>query len=525
MKTPNHAVQPSKANKLFVDIPQVLIINLRAQLADNIRSICESHKVRAALLETEKAEIWLRRNKPKAIILSGSKNSVFDTDAPRLPEAVLKSGVPVLGLCYGFQALMYNLGGEVASLSEHRGYGRENILCSPDDPLFHGLKSMQLVWQSHGQSVLKLAPGFRKIAWRGTSIQGVSNRRRKVWGLQFHPEARHTRNGRAIIGNFLFRIAGCAQDWKPTDIIAQVRQEVDDAIKDGKIFLAFSGGVDSSALAAALHPVFGARLILCTIDGGQLRKGELQEIRENAHIAAPHCPHIVIRAAVRFQKALRGIVHPERKRKRFSRLYGRILTAAAKRCGAKVVAQATLAPDRIESGATGGALVVTHHNLFATFGRLQAIHPFRTLFKHEVRVIARRLGLPKRIYHRQPSPGPCLFIRIIGGPPTQKLLRLVRFADAEVTAILKKHHWYERISQLVVAVPHLWICGQQGDDRAMGRQVLVRAVRTKDYMTAEGVRLPKQIWEEIKTALLRHPDIICPVQDDNDKPKRRIEFE
>lgn len=298
-----------------------------------------------------------------------------------------------------------------------------------------------------------------------------------------------------------------------------------DAVKAGKIFLAFSGGVDSSTLAAVLYPVFGKRLILCTVDGGQLRQGELQEIREHARIAAPGCQHIVIRAGGRFQKALRDVVDPERKRKRFSRLYGRILTAMAKRCGAKVVAQATLAPDRIESGATGGALVVTHHNLFATFGKLKAIHPFRTLFKHEVRILARRIGLPKRIYSRHPSPGPCLFIRIIGGSPTQKLLRLVRWADAEVTAIFKKHRWYERISQLVVAVPHLWICGQQGDDRAVGRQVLVRAVKTKDYMTAEGIRLPKHIWNEIKTTLLRHPDIVCPVQDDNDKPKRRIEFE
>lgn len=504
---------------------QILVVDLGSQYSLVIGRTLRELGVRSAILSPKRAGIWLKSHKPKGIILSGGSASVYQENAPSPPEVILKIGLPVLGICYGMQWLAQKFNGSIVPHRSSKEYGEAKVIFDTRDKLFHGIKKKNIVWASHGDSVGAIPSGFNVIARSvdGKTVAGISNPKKKMWGLQFHPEVVQTPPGKAILERFLFSVCNCVEDWQPADIIAGIRDEVVKACRGKKAIIGFSGGVDSSTLSAILAPALGSNILAVCIDHGALRKNEIQEIRENAKVAGIKLR--IIRVSQRFQKAIGNTTHSEVKRKRFKKIYGRILEEAAKDFGADFIIQASLATDIIESGGVGGAdLIKSHHNIGLKLS-VKDLHPFRHLFKYEVRDLARQMGLPASITERQPFPGPSLFIRVIGAPPRPDKLAIVRWADDEVTAILKKHKLYQDVSQLIVALDCTRSVGIKGDARSYGFSIVVRAVKTSDFMTAIGYQFPAKVRREISSQITKHPKIVRVFFDETNKPPATTELE
>jgi GMP synthase (glutamine-hydrolysing) len=374
-----------------------------------------------------------------------------------------------------------------------------------------------------------------------------------MWGVQFHPEVSHTPHGKAILANFL-RFAACEQDWQPSSVVASIQEDVAQQVGNERVIFGFSGGVDSTTVSAILAPVLGDRLHAVTIDGGQLRQGELDEIRVHANAAGVDLR--VIDGRDVFQEVLnnylcrldyrslfgklfarvvnvlakrvfgyRGVTDAEEKRRRFKLVYSLLLVRAANEVGARKMLQGTLAPDRIESGTTGGAVIKSHHNVGLNMGALAQLHPIGHLFKYEVRALAKEIGLPESVWNRQPFPGPGLFLRVVGVPATPDKLKIVRWADARAREILTGRGIYDELSQLIVAYLGVNTVGVKGDARVYRGSIVVRAVETIDFMTAEGVWFPKAVADEIKRMLSAHPEIVRVWFDPTDKPPATTEME
>lgn len=511
--------------------PRVVVIELGSQYTLLIARTLRELGVRSVILEPKRALNWLKANSPKAIILSGGASSVYSDDAPTLPEEVLtlcreqNPRIAVLGICYGMQWLAHHLGGTVEAVLGNREYGEATInLCDPIDGFFSDTPKNQKVWMSHGDSVVSIPEGFEVLA-RSDADTIVAMRNGAVWGVQFHPEVTHTPYGKTMLANFL-RFAGCKNDWAPQSIVTSIREKaIADLIGKRAIF-GFSGGVDSTTLLAILAPVMGERLLAITIDGGQLREGELEEIRR--HAVAVNANLRVIDARQEFGDAMAGVIDAEEKRRRFKQIYQALFVRAARNFGADedtVVLQGTLATDRIESGATGGAVIKSHHNVGLDMGQLSQIHPIDFLFKYEVRSLAKEIGLPESIWNRQPSPGPGLFLRVVGVPATEDKLEIVRWADARVREILVNHGIYDQLSQLVVAYIGVNTVGVKGDARVYRGSIVVRAIETLDFMTAKGVWFPEDVVREIARVLSAHPEITRVWFDPTDKPPATTEME
>jgi len=480
---------------------------------------------RSAILSPGKAEGWLKSNKPSAVILSGGSASVYEEDSPRPPKNIFKMNVPILGVCYGMQWIAHTQGGQVISHHERKEYGEAVVQFDTKDSLFHGIKKKNVVWASHGDSVEKVPAGFRVIARSedGEVIEAMSSPVKKIWGVQFHPEVTHSREGKKILINFIEKIAKCEKDWQPANMIDDIRNEIAKATRNKRAIIGFSGGVDSTALSAAIAPVFRKNLLAICIDTGGLRRNELEEIKFNAEAAGVKLK--IVKAAKRFQKAIGKQTHSELKRKNFKRLYGRIFEEEAKRFSADFIAQGSLATDLIESGSAGKAdLIKSHHNVGLNL-KVKELHPFRNLFKYEVRELARQLKLPESISERQPFPGPGLFIRVIGEPPTKNKLDIVRWADGEVTDILKKNKIYQNVSQLIVALDCQRTVGIKGDGRVYAYSIIVRGVKTLDFMTAQGFQFPANVRREISNAVTKHPKIVRVFFDETNKPPATTEME
>ncbi len=512
----------------MIALPSIAIIDLGSQYTLLIERTLRELGFRSLVLDPKRASKWIKGPHLKAIILSGGPASVYDEGAPQAPEEVLalaqreENPLALLGICYGMQWIAQHLGGKVRSLLKNRDYGEADIkICTPH-PLFEGTAERQPVWMSHGDSVIRVPDGFLTLAIAEASGVVAAIARERVWGLQFHPEVAHTPYGKILLQNFL-AMAGCVPDWEPSSIISSVQEETLERLSGSRAVIGFSGGVDSSTLSAILSPVLKDRLCAVTIDGGQLREGELKEVRQHATDA--EVAHTVIDAREEFTSMLTNTIDAEEKRRLFKGLYSFFLVKEAERVGATVVIQGTLAPDRIESGASGGALIKSHHNVGGTMGGLTQIHPLKRLFKYEVRALAQTLGLSASVWRRHPFPGPGLLLRIVGTPVTPELLELVRWADAQTRAILERHSVYEHISQLVVAYIGVNTVGVKGDARVYEGSIVVRVVETPDFMTARGIHLSDEVEDEISAELTRHPKIVRVWYDPTTKPPATTEME
>jgi len=511
--------------------PQVLIINLGSQYTDLIDRSLRDFGVRSAILPPARANDWLRSNTPKAIILSGSDASVNDPDPPAPPEVILTADIPILGICYGMQWLAKRLGGQVISRTGKGNYGRTEIHLTHDyfdQGLLDGLLANWLVVHaSHGDVVTHLPPGFTRIAWPETSttagVMAMVSSERKMWGVQFHPEVHETQHGSTILSNFVLRIAGCEKDWNPRNLADEIREETLHVIGDRNAIIGFSGGVDSTTLTALMAPSLGNRLRAVTIDGGQLREGEILQIIETAKSAGVFDRHSM--ASAPFVRALSDTLDAEEKRKRFRVVYRDAFQTLARGYGASVVMQGSLAPDFIESGATGGANIASHHNVGLTFDGLDQVHPFRGLFKYEVRALGQELGLPADICTRQPFPGPGLFVRIVGAPVTEERLALLRLVDRDVTYILQASGEYQQMSQLVVALLCVNTAGVRGDGRSYKPTIAIRGLVTSDFMTGRGFQIKEETRRKLTRTLLRNPEVGNVGYFEADKPPCRTEFE
>lgn len=504
---------------------KILIVDLGSQYTLVIGRTLGELGFRSIILSPERAGKWLRHNKLRGIILSGGSASVYEESAPIPPKEILDiGGSPILGICYGMQWLVHELGGLITANRRNKEYGAVRIFLDNKDALFLDLKTEGIVWASHGDSVRELPAGFKMIAWPEDSGMpaAIVNQKNKIWGVQFHPEVTHTEQGKDILKRFM-KICGCVKDWSPKDIIFDIRNEIAKVAKNKRAIIGFSGGVDSSTLSAIISPIFGSDLQAICINTGALRKDEIKEIRENAKAASVNLK--VVGRSLYFQKLLGSTVHAEAKRRRFKKAYGQILEKEAKDFGADYIIQGSLATDIIESGQVGSAaLIKSHHNINLNL-KVKELHPLRNLFKYEVRLLAEEMKLPESICKRHPFPGPGLFVRVIGMPPRLDKLSIVRWADAKVLSIIKSHGLQKEVSQWIIALECNRTVGVKGDARVYAFTVVVRGLVTADFMTGVGYQIPSNVRREISSVVTKHPKIVRVHFDETNKPPATTELE
>ena len=467
------------------------------------------------------------------IILSGGPESVAGEKAPEVSDAVIDSGVPILGICYGMQALAAKLGGEVRG-SDHREFGYAEVSLAGGDELLGGLVSSDdrlKVWMSHGDRVEVLPEGFESIAAsRNAPLAGMADVARRIYGLQFHPEVTHTDKGQAIIERFVHEICGCPNDWTPSNIIAEHIERVREGVGPERVLLGLSGGVDSSVVAALLHAAIGDQLICVFVDNGLLRLNEGDQVMETF---SEHLGVNVIRvdAEQRFLEALEGEGDPEEKRKIIGRTFIEVFEEQAKALeDIRWLAQGTIYPDVIESAgaATGKAHVIkSHHNVggLPEQMHLKLIEPLRDLFKDEVRRIGVELGLPPELVGRHPFPGPGLGVRILG-PVKKEFADLLRRADDIFVSELREQGLYDKVSQAFAVFLPVRSVGVMGDGRRYDYVVALRAVETVDFMTARWARLPDEFLDHVSRRIINEIQGISRVTYDiSGKPPATIEWE
>jgi GMP synthase (glutamine-hydrolysing) len=475
----------------------------------------------------------------RGVILSGGPNSVYDQGAPAVDQAILESGLPILGVCYGMQLFAHQLGGRVEPHTGRREYGPAEITLrdGADDTLFAGIDAgpdAQLaVWMSHGDSVGAAPPGFHVIAESSTgAIAAMADDHKRI-GIQFHPEVRHTPQGVAMLENFLFRVCGCAPTWVPGAFIEEAVERVRAQVGDGRVICGLSGGVDSAAAALLIHRAIGDRLTCVFVDTGCLRAGEPEQVVETfqSHL---HIPLVAVDAHVRFLDKLRGVTDPETKRRVIGEEFIRVFEAEAEKLNregaVEFLAQGTLYPDVIESATSesGSAQKIkTHHNVggLPEHMRLKLVEPLRNLFKDEAREVARELGLPEEWVWRHPFPGPGLAVRVIG-EVTEERLEALRAADRVVIEELQRAGLYRQVSQAFAVLTPVQSVGVMGDGRTYGYLLAIRAVTTDDFMTADWARLPDEVLARMANRIVNEvPAVNRVVYDITSKPPATIEWE
>ncbi|NBR72435.1 MAG: glutamine-hydrolyzing GMP synthase [Proteobacteria bacterium] len=507
----------------------ILILDFGSQYTQVIaRRIREAHVYSEIVPHTISAK-EVKDLRPKGIILSGGPASVYSPKAPRMDRKIFHLGIPLLGICYGMQLLVKEFGGEVAR-GARREYGRGTLRRRRACPLLDQLPGKLEIWNSHGDRVTRLPKGFQPVATTENSPYAVV-RKGEIYGLQFHPEVSHTPKGQKILGNFLKKICGCRGTWTMGSFLKRAVADVRQQVGNGRVILGLSGGVDSSVAAALLHRAIGNRLRCIFVDNGLLRKGEVESVKRifGKH---RHFNLTVIDARRRFLRRLRGVADPEKKRKIIGREFIHVFNEASRKVGrgAQFLAQGTLYPDVIESVPIAGnpaSLIKSHHNVGGLPKRMKLglVEPLRQLFKDEVRKVGAVLGLPKEMVWRQPFPGPGLAVRCLGAIEERKLA-ILREADAIVVEEMKASGWYYRIWQSFAVLLPCRSVGVMGDERTYDNAVAIRAVESRDGMTADWVRLPGDLLGRISNRICNEvKGVNRVVLDVSSKPPATIEWE
>ena len=515
----------------------VLVVDFGAQYAQLIARRVREAGVYSELVPHSMPVDQILAKDPKAIILSGGPASVFEPGAPSIDAKVFDAGIPMLGICYGFQIMAYELGGTVdkAALGE---YGKTEAYIDDAADILAGSPSEQTTWMSHGIAVETVPEGFKVLAHtEGAPVAAMADEKRKLYGVQWHPEVKHSPMGQQLIENFLHQCAGLPRDWDASSIIEDQVAKIRAQVGDAQVICGLSGGVDSAVAAALVHKAIGDQLTCVFVDHGLLRKGEAEQVKHD-FVEATGIRLIAVDASEDFLTALKGVSEPEKKRKiigeKFIRTFEKAQRQVIEEAGAsgkevKFLVQGTLYPDVVESGGGDGAAnIKSHHNVggLPKDLKFKLIEPLRTLFKDEVRAIGTELGLPESMVWRQPFPGPGLGIRIIG-EITKERLDVLREADAIAREELTKAGLDRDIWQCpVVLLADVHSVGVQGDERTYGSPIVLRPVSSEDAMTADWSRIPYDVLATISTRITNEcRQINRVVLDCTSKPPATIEWE
>ncbi len=515
----------------------VLVVDFGAQYAQLIARRVREAGVYSELVPHSMPVDEILAKDPKAIILSGGPASVFEPGAPTIDTKVFESGVPVLGICYGFQVMAYELGGKVdkAALGE---YGKTSATIDDAAGILADSPAEQTTWMSHGVAVEQAPAGFEVLAHtEGAPVAAMADESRKLYGVQWHPEVKHSPLGQKLIENFLHRCAALPNDWDASSIIEDQVKKIREQVGDAEVICGLSGGVDSAVAAALVHKAIGDQLTCVFVDHGLLRKGEVEQVKHD-FVAATGIRLITVDAADDFLDALAGVSEPERKRKiigeKFIRTFEKAQRQVLEEAGArgkevKFLVQGTLYPDVVESGGGDGAAnIKSHHNVggLPDDQQFTLIEPLRQMFKDEVRAVGLQLGLPEEMVWRHPFPGPGLAIRIVGEVTEDRLVTL-RQADAIAREELALAKLEREIWQFpVVLLADVRSVGVQGDGRTYGHPIVLRPVTSDDAMTADWARLPYELLERISNRITNEcRDINRVTVDITSKPPGTIEWE
>lgn len=514
----------------------VLVVDFGAQYAQLIARRVREANVYSEIVHHNITAAEVAAKKPAAIILSGGPSSVYEAGAPKLDPAILELGIPVLGICYGFQTLANTLGGRVDATGK-REYGATELAVKAAGEILAGQPSQQICWMSHGDQVMEAPAGFEVLASTDTTpVAAFANKERKIYGVQWHPEVKHSQFGQDVLVNFLHNAAGIPATWNSGNVIAEQVEKIRAQVGTDRVICGLSGGVDSAVAAALVHKAVGDQLVCVFVNHGLLRQDEAEQV-ERDYVAATGIRLVTVDAEKKFLDALEGVSDPETKRKIIGREFIRtfeeaqaalIAEAAADNRPIKFLVQGTLYPDVVESGGGVTAGIKSHHNVGGLPDDLQfeLVEPLRALFKDEVRAIGAELGLPHEIVQRQPFPGPGLGIRIVGSVNKERL-DLLRQADAIVRAELTAAGLDGEIWQCpVVLLADVRSVGVQGDGRTYGHPIVLRPVSSEDAMTADWSRLPYDLLAKISNRITNEvAGVNRVVLDVTSKPPGTIEWE
>jgi GMP synthase (glutamine-hydrolysing) len=508
----------------------IVVIDFGSQYSHLIARRIRELKVYSEIFTASSTWETVRHINPKGVILSGGPASVYDPGAPRIPDWVFERDLPVLGICYGMQALVHQLGGEVVP-GQAQEYGSAVLHQNGGDPsLFQELPPTFQVWMSHGDRIASLPPGFTSLAYTENSPIAALGDGKKIFGLQFHPEVNHTPLGKSILENFLVQTCQCRESWTPGNFVNDAIKRIQEQVGDGEVICALSGGVDSAVTAMLLHKAIGEQLTCIFVNNGLLRLEEAERVQDTFK-RGMGLNLVYAEASERFLGKLAGVIDPEQKRKVIGEEFIRVFEEAASDLGeTDFLAQGTLYPDVIESETPenrASARIKTHHNVggLPENMKLKLVEPLRYLFKDEVREVGLELGLPDEMVYRQPFPGPGLAIRIIG-EVTEERCDMLRACDWIVIDEIKAAGLYGQIWQSFAVLTDNRTVGVMGDYRTYGYVCAIRAVSSEDAMTADWVRLPYEVLARMSNRMVNEvPGVTRVVYDITSKPPGTIEWE